>query len=147
MFYNIIYNPHVYVWDLNPKRTDFYSYIDFMKKRENLTIYKDEIIGFYKQVYNDTSDAEFFDNLKKITNYKPKIIVYINNLFIVSCMKLISALLVFLLRKYRKNWKKDMVPYFMVNHFFKNNIFLGRSFGEYFKYSDCMLLVFSQFSG
>jgi hypothetical protein len=99
---------------------------------------KDEKILFKE--FNSHEDVIYFYEeilLKKfkkiIVDLKPTIITLMNdtpkntiplciNLFISSIFMIISAILLFFCRKYRKNWKLDMLTFYLMESFSNTSI-------------------------
>jgi len=116
-FYKLIYNPTEYIFDLHPNITNYISYKNFMRKKEEFRNYNNNDTQLYTNVILNKTDAKvIFDNLPTLeTMRNDKIIVYLNNLLILSIFMIICSVILFFLRKYRKDWKQDMVPFYMVN--------------------------------
>ena len=88
-----------------------------MRKKEEFRNYNNNDTQLYTNVILNKTDAKvIFDNLPTLeTMRNDKIIVYLNNLLILSIFMIICSVILFFLRKYRKDWKQDMVPFYMVN--------------------------------
>ncbi len=115
-YYKIIYNPTEYVFDLHPNLTNYISFKDFMLKKEKIREVIHNKTRLYEEIFlNKTLVQDVFENLPKIEGMKDdKIIVYLNNLLILSIVMIGCAVILFFLRKYNMDWKKDMVPFYMV---------------------------------
>lgn len=115
-YYKIIYNPTEYVFDLHPNITNYINFKDFMSKKERIREVIQNKTELYNEIFlNKTLANDVFENLPKIEGMKnDKIIVYLNNLLILSMFMIACAVILFFLRKYNKDWKKDMVPFYMV---------------------------------
>lgn len=117
-YYKIIYNTSEYVFDIHPNISNYISFKDYMKKEEHLRI-KTNNTDFYETIFRNKTEAKIvFDNLSKVEEMKDdKIIVYLNNLFILSIVMIFCAIILFFLRKYRRDWNQDMVPFYIVINF------------------------------
>lgn len=98
------------------------EYISFKDYLHNLTI-KNTILNNNTKLYltlfkNQTEALKFIPNIKSLENLQnDKIVVYLNYIFVISFIMVISALYLFFMREYRKDWKKDIMRFYIVNIF------------------------------
>ena len=118
-YYKIIYNPTEYVFELHPNISNYISYENYMKKNEIIRLIMNNNTLLYDHLFvNKTYAGLVLEDLKEVEGMiGNKIIVHMNNLLIMSLFMIGCAIILFFLRVYRKDWKQDMVPFYMVNLF------------------------------
>ena len=118
-YYKIIYNPTEYVFELHPNISNYISYENYMKKNEIIRLIMNNNTLLYDNLFVNKTYAGFvLKDLKEVEGMiGNKIIVHMNNLLIMSLFMIGCAIILFFLRVYRKDWKQDMVPFYMVNLF------------------------------
>ncbi len=88
-----------------------------MEKHDEFLILKQNNTLFFSKIFKNNTKAE--NVLKNLSNLEDmsnnKMIVYINNLFIVSIFMIGCSIFLFFIRKYRNDWKKDLIPFYIVN--------------------------------
>jgi hypothetical protein len=97
-------------------------------EKENVFLIKD-IIKFYKEILKEDKvnllNVELENIIKKLIDNKPKkTIHFCINLFISSIFMIISAILLFLCREYKKNWKYDMIIFYLMESFCNTSIII-----------------------
>jgi len=96
--------------------TDYISFKDYLR---DLSV-KNTLLNNNTKLYltlfkNQTEALDFIPNVKALENLKnDKIVVYLNFIFSISIIMVISSLYLFFMREYRKDWKKDMKRFYIV---------------------------------